>query len=168
MNADEGSLLQLLKTGSLGKLEPGMSVDDVLDFVGIPQRYPSLNELHAQQPELWQEAASNDKVFHGLDYGCLFPMFHGGKLQFFIVGIERFPERQLPAPLSNDWLADLSQMTSDEFRAFVQEQNLPNLRFNNVRLPPAWVSTDPVLEVHLEFSTPSRIKRIQSGSPWNE
>ena len=167
--SDLEPLVNFLRTGKLGKLELGMTVDDVLDYLGLPINIQSIDELRDQQPQLWQTETTQPNVFPSLYYGCLAPMFQRTRLKQLILIPQQYPIYSLPKPFhdNDEWMKFINQhlTTHDALRAFLNNRNLTHIRHNKVRLPSAWLSDDPYLEINIDFSisTSGYIKAIRSG-----
>lgn len=160
-------ILQLLQTGRLGKLEIGMPIDDALAYLGIPDGFETLEDFRKLSPQLWEMSRQDERLtLGGMKHGSLITMFKDKKLKTFSVLVNGdFGE--IPHSLGDGWLDDFRQMSHQMFQAFVIEHELDHLRYARHRMPHAWVSESPLLEVHLFFGTPPRIKSIQSGSPFS-
>ncbi len=166
--SDLEPLVTFLRTGKLGKLELGMTVDEVLDYFGLPINIQSIEELRDQKPQLWQIETDQPNVFPSLYYGSLGSIFQRTQLRQFMLLPQQYPRYPLPKPFQNDqWMNFINQhlITRDALRGFLNDHNLTHIRHNKVRLPSAWVSDDPYLEINIDFSTTTSgyIKAIRSG-----
>jgi hypothetical protein len=166
MLSNQAMIIQLLQTGKLGKLEIGMQIDDVLDYLGLPEGVETMDDLRSRSPELWEMAHEEEKTILGaMKHGALVTMFKDKKLKVFMILIcgDYDP---MPQSLGDGWLDDFRQMSHQTFNEFVIEHELDHLRYHRHRMPNAWVSKTLLLEVHLFFGMSPRIKTIQSGSPF--
>ncbi len=164
MRSKNAVIIQLLQTGQIGKLEIGMSIDDVLDYLELPDGVDTMDDLRSRSPELWQMAHQEEQMaFGAMKHGALVTMFKDKKLKTFSVLI-RGDFGTMPQSLGDGWLDDFRQMSHQTFKSFLNEHNLTHLRYYQHRMPNTWVSENPILEVHLYFGSLPRIKSIQSGS----
>ncbi len=157
-------LIQLLHTGKLYALEIGMGIDDVLDYLGLPYGIESLSDLRNNMPELWEVKVPEGNSFPSILHGCVFSSFKEARLKRFAILVNNVPEHVLPQPLDGGWREYLKTMTHNSFKAFLSGHDLGHIRYNRIRLPHAWVSENPPIEISLDFSSSSTyIKAIFSG-----
>ena len=160
---NKAMIIQLLQTGQIGKLEIGMLIDDVLDYLGLPDGVDTIDDLRSRSPELWEMAHEEKTTLSAMKHGALVTMFKDKKLKTFMILI-RGDFGTMPKPLGDGWVDDIRQMSHQMFKAFLVEHELDHLRYQHHRMPNAWESKSPPLQVHLYFGPPPHIKSIQSGS----
>ncbi|MGB1288365.1 MAG: hypothetical protein ACPG7F_17660 [Aggregatilineales bacterium] len=93
MKHNTTTLLRFLKTGKLGSIQPGMTDDTLLNYMGDPD---------SQKTNSWGEC---DYYYPGLHLGT-----EERRVTSIIVHTQDFPERDLPMQLGDGWFGQMYMM----------------------------------------------------------
>jgi hypothetical protein len=96
-------LYDFLQNGQLGLIDTGMSVDETLAYLGVPDDFDSLEACYEALPDIRQHVDWSAGLFR-LRYGSLELLFEAGtdRITFFKVYFHH--DHTIPAILNDGWL----------------------------------------------------------------